>query len=124
MKTPKRNHKIPTERQHLDIEPDSWEEDYKQQDTRWKRKNRIAQFKRSLSMYKGGDFLPWYTAERHAYLLIQKLRRPSDEADVNAHNAYTQALKEISRLIEQAVEASAFRAGTAWQRKYGKEDMS
>lgn len=91
---------------------------------RWKRKNRIAQFKRSLRIYKGGAFLPWYTHERHAYILIQNLRRPSDEADVNAHNAYTQALKEISRLIEQAVEASAFRAGKAWQMKYGKEDMS
>lgn len=49
MKTPKRNHKIPTERQHLDIEPDSLEEDYKQQDARWKRKNRISQFKRSIA---------------------------------------------------------------------------
>lgn len=91
-------------------------------ESRWKRKNRIAQLKRSLSMYKGGDFLPWYTAERHAYILIQKLRRPSDEADVNAHNTYTQALKEISRLIERAVGASEFRAGAAWQRKYGKEE--
>lgn len=49
MKTPKRNHKIPAELQHLDIEPDSWEEDYKQQDTRWKRKNRIAQLKRTIA---------------------------------------------------------------------------
>lgn len=65
--------------------------------------------------------MPWYTHERHAYILIQKLRRPSDEADVFAHNAYTKALKEISRIIEQAVESSAFRAGKAWQKQYGKE---
>lgn len=117
MKTPKRYHKSPKK---------SWSEDYCAwrhdiETSRWKRKNRIAQLKRSLSMYKGGDFMPWYTHERHAYHLIQALRRPSDEADVSAHNAYTQALKEISSHIEQAVEASAFRAGTAWQRKYGKE---
>lgn len=50
MKTPKRNYKIPTERQHLDMEPDSWDEYYKQQDARWKRKTRIRQLKHTIKV--------------------------------------------------------------------------
>lgn len=48
MKTPKRHHKIPAERAHLDLEPDSWETDHHAQEARWKRKNKIAQLKRTI----------------------------------------------------------------------------
>ena len=118
MKTPKRNHKIPTERQHLDIEPDSWEEDYKQHATRWKRKNRVAQLKRSLRRYKGGNFLPWYSYERHAYMLIQRLRIPSDNAGCIAHQEYTRKLFEVVHILNQAIEASSFRAGHSYSRQF------
>ena len=94
----------------------------KERRSRWKRKNRISQLKRSLSKYKGGDFLPWYSYERHAYKLIQRLRRPKDEADCNKHNEYTQTLEEIVKLLSHAVAASSFRAGKAWQKQYGKEE--
>lgn len=49
MKTPKRHYNVPPERQALDIEPDSFDEDYYLQEARWKRKNRIRQLKNTIA---------------------------------------------------------------------------
>lgn len=49
MKTPKRDYKNPADKFPGDIEPDSWEADYQMQDSRWKRKNRVKQLKRTIA---------------------------------------------------------------------------
>ena len=52
MRTPKRDYKTPANQLTQDIEPDFFEQDYNAQAARWKRKNRIAQLKRSLARYR------------------------------------------------------------------------
>lgn len=49
MKTPKRHYHVPPERQALDIEPESFDEDYYLQEARWKRKNRIRALKHTIA---------------------------------------------------------------------------
>lgn len=49
MKTPKRHYLVPPERQALDIEPDSFDEDYYLQEARFKRKNRVRQLKHTIA---------------------------------------------------------------------------
>lgn len=52
MKTPKRAHKTPVNQLAQDIEPDFFEPEYHAQEARWKRKNRIKQLKRTISILK------------------------------------------------------------------------
>ena len=67
MKTPKRYHKIPAERAHLDLEPDSWETDHHAQEARWKRKNRIKQLKRTIAKLEDENFKLEYLSTRITY---------------------------------------------------------
>lgn len=67
MKTPKRHHKIPAEHSMLDLEPDSWEEDYHAQEARWKRKNRTAQLKRTIARLEAENFELEYLFTRITY---------------------------------------------------------
>lgn len=67
MKTPKRYHKIPAERAHLDLEADIWEIDYFAQETRWKRKNKIAQLKRTIARLEAENSELEYLSSRITY---------------------------------------------------------
>lgn len=49
MKTPTRHYHVPLELQALDIEPDSFDEHYYLQESRWHRKNRIRQLKATIA---------------------------------------------------------------------------
>lgn len=75
---------------------------------RWKRKNRIAQLKRSLTRYKHGTNLPFYCHELHAYLLLQDLTRPSENASVKKWGSYILELSAICAHIEEAIAWAHF----------------
>lgn len=99
MKTPKRDYKkarLCPATGDLDEYP-VWEEE-----ARWKRKNRVAQLKRSLHRYKHGTNLPFYCHELHAYLLLQALHRPTEKASAKKWESYIQKLSEIIAHLEES----------------------
>lgn len=112
MKTPKR---------HSDT-PDLID---KRDCARWKRKNRIKQLKRSLRRYKTGDFL--FYREKQAYLLLQKLQKPSKKANLATWDNYTLELLEIAKHINIALVDANFKAGICYaktkQHKKMKTDI-
>lgn len=83
MKTPKRYHKIPADRAHLDLEPDSWETDYHAQEARWKRRNKVKQLKHTIDKYKNGKNLFHDRGHlKSAYLRIQELGELEEGASI------------------------------------------
>lgn len=88
---------------------------------RWKRKNRIAQLKRSLHKYKYGTMLPKLQAIRLAYKWLQELKKPQQYAEVIHWYTYLSDLKTIQREIDRAVEDAATCLGVAIERKERKE---
>lgn len=117
MKTPKRHYKSPVNQLAQDIEPDFFEADYNKQEARWKRKNKIAQLKRSLEKYKYGTNLDFYSHELHAYMLLQELKKPNKKASSNKWNFYTQRLLDIQAHIMQAIAQASREAGACWERE-------
>jgi len=79
---------------------------------RWKRKNRVKQLKRSLRRYKTGDFL--FYREKQAYLLLQKLQKPSKKANLATWDNYTLALLKIAKHINIALVDANFKAGICY----------
>ena len=69
---------------------------------RWKRKNRIAQLKRSLHRYRDCTNLPFYCHELHAYKLLQELNRPTEKSPVKKWESYVLELSEIIAHLEEA----------------------
>lgn len=99
MKTPKRYHKIPAERAHLDLEPDSWEADHLAQETRWKRKNRIAQLKRTIARLEAKLCALEFKCEdyRHYMSVVQyTLKRQLESMD----KAYFSHANVLNKLID------------------------
>lgn len=108
MKTPKR---IPTDpRRRAEYAPNCTSKER----ARWKRKNRIKQLKRSLHRYKNGDFL--FYREKQAYLLIQKLRKPTKKANLATWDKYTLELLEIAKHINLALVDANFKAGICYEK--------
>ena len=118
MKTPKRK-TIPG------LMPEDWMFDpphyASNQLTRWKRKNRIAQLKRSLRKYKEGTMLPKLMHIRYAYKWIQELKKPNQNAEVICWHTYLAELKTIRDSINRAVEDAAICLGEAIERENRKE---
>lgn len=112
MKTPKRYQNKPTPTMPENSEPDWYV--LNQWCARAKRKNRIAQLKRSLRRYKNGDFL--FYREKQAYLLLQKLQRPSKKANLATWDNYTFALLEIAKHINIALVDANFKAGICYEK--------
>lgn len=81
---------------------------------RWKRKNRIKQLKHSLRRYKNGDFL--FYREKQAYLLLQKLQRPTKKANLATWDNYTSMLLEIVKHINIALVDANFKAGICYEK--------
>lgn len=71
---------------------------------RWKRKNRVAQIKRSLHRYKHGTNLRFYSHEWDAYKRLQDLRKPGKKATPDDWDIYIKELKCIHYHIHQAIE--------------------
>lgn len=69
---------------------------------RWKRKNRIAQLKRSLHRYRDCTNLPFYCHELHAYKLLQELNRPTEKSPAKKWESYVLELSEIIAHLEEA----------------------
>lgn len=107
MKTPKRE---PYNMLDIFAEP----EKIPAQHARWKRKNRIKQLKRSLRRYKNGDFL--FYREKKAYLLLQKLQRPTKKANLATWDKYTFELLEIAKHINLALVDANFKAGICYEK--------
>lgn len=116
MKTPKRHYELTT-MEHCATERvwDRPQEEVSAQ--RWKRKNRIAQLKRSLHRYRDCTNLPFYCHELHAYKLLQGLKKPDKKASVNKWNFYTQRLLDIQSHIMQAIAQASREAGACWERE-------
>ena len=87
---------------------------YRLVEARWKRKNRVKQLKRSLRRYKTGDFL--FPREKKAYLLLQKLKRPTKKANLATWDNYTFALLEIAKHINIALVDANFKAGMCYEK--------
>ena len=101
MKTPKRHYELTT-MEHCATERvwDRPQEEVSAQ--RWKRKNRVAQLKRSLHRYRDCTNLPFYCHELHAYKLIQELNRPTEKSPVEKWESYVLELSEIIAHLEEA----------------------
>lgn len=70
---------------------------------RWKRKNRVAQLKRSLHRYRDATNLPFYCHEWHAYKRLQDLRPLGKKASAEDLSNYIFELRAIRCHISQAV---------------------
>ena len=88
---------------------------------RWKRKNRVAQLKRSLHKYKEGTMLPKLMHIRYAYKWIQELKKPTPDAEVISWHTYLAELKAIRDSINRAVEDAAICLGEAIANRERKE---
>ena len=95
MKTPKRTY-TPNFLEYGDEYYGIHSQRKKETFSRWKRKNKIKQLKRSLQRYKRIEHLPFYTPIWHACRLMLDLKRPGKNADLNEYNLYFQQLDEIS----------------------------
>lgn len=93
MKTPKR---------HSDT-PDLID---KRDCARWKRKNRIAQLKRSLEKYKDGAHL--YGSVGAAYRRLQGLVKPGKKGTITEWLAYMRELQRVQEYINNAIANTAF----------------
>ena len=114
MKTPKR-----TPRQHEYYWTDNGELRATMQDqaTRWKRKNKIKQLKRSLQRYKHGTMLPKLMAIRCAYKRLQELKKPSRKASSISWFDYLAELRTIEQDIIRAIVDAASYYGVALERE-------
>ena len=72
---------------------------------RWKRKNRVAQLKRSLEKYKYGTHLSGSVAA--AYRRLQSLVRPGRHATIAKWANYLQELRIIQERITDAIANAA-----------------
>lgn len=73
--------------------------------TRWRRKNRIAQLKRSLEKYKDGTHL--YGSVGAAYRQLQSLVRPGKKATIAKWANYLNELRQIQEHITHAISNTA-----------------
>lgn len=121
MKTPKREYKTPENLLAQDIEADFFEPDYHTQDARWKRKNRIKQLKRSLCKYKYGTMLDDQFDLYLAYKWLQRLKKPSNDADSKSWEYYRHKLGAIRGVIVCALMDSGEELKKALERENRKE---
>lgn len=80
---------------------------------RWKRKNRVKQLKHTIRKYKEGTMLPELVHIRYAYKWLQKLKKPTPNAEVICWHTYLAELKTIRDSINRAVEDAAICLGEA-----------
>lgn len=88
---------------------------------RWKRKNRTAKLKRSLTRYKDATNLPKYSHELRAYKLLQHLKKPGKKATMFEWTSYIHRLQEITFQIESALIAACISAGKHLERRIKQE---
>lgn len=102
MKTPKR---------HSDT-PDLID---KRDCARWKRKNRIAQLKRSLEKYKDGAHL--YGSVGAAYRRLQGLVKPGKKGTIKQWLHYMRELQRIQEHITCAISNAGINVAAVAERK-------
>lgn len=127
MKTPKRGYKSPADKFPGDIEPDSWEADYQVQGSRWKRKNRTAQLKRTIARLTAaftaerrqlnalwiGDHLKRFSPEWDAFMQLRRLKTPAEDATLDEKFEYWVALREVGKSALNAACLAAMAYGEA-----------
>lgn len=88
---------------------------------RWKRKNRVAQLKRSLEKYKYGTHLSGSVGA--AYRQLQSLVRPGKNATIAKWANYLKELRRIQEHITCAISNAAINLAYDAERKvkYRKE---
>lgn len=94
---------------------------------RWKRKNRIAQLKRTITRlseyrkkYNGlwiGEHLKMYSPEWEAFMLLRKLQTPAEDAPTDAKRLYWLDLRKIGGLLLNAACLAAREAGRAEEKE-------
>lgn len=89
--------------------------------TRWKRKNRIKQLKRSLCKYKYGTMLDDQFDLYLAYKWLQRLKKPSNDADSKSWEYYRHKLGAIRGVIVCALMDSGEELKKALERENRKE---
>ena len=114
MKTPKRHYELTT-MEHCATERvwDRPQEEVSAQ--RWKRKNRIAQLKRSLEKYKHGTHLSGSVAA--AYRRLQCVVRPGENATLAEWATYLHELRRIQEHITDAISNTAIHLAYDAERK-------
>ena len=88
---------------------------------RWKRKNRIAQLKRSLLKYKEGTMLDDQYDLYLAYRWLQRLKKPNKGADSRSWENYIYKLRAIRGVIIAAMQEAEKALVKALEREYRKE---
>lgn len=92
-----------------------------EQHSRWKRKNRINQLKRSLERYKYGTMLDDQFDLYLAYKWLQRLQMPSKDADSKSWEYYRYKLGAIRGVIVSALMESEELWKKALEREQGKK---
>lgn len=102
------------------------------QQTRWKRKNRVAQLKRTIARLTDeqtavirqfnalllGDHLKAYSPEWDAFMILRRLKTPAKDATLDEKFEYWITLREVGKLALNAASLAAMDYGEA----KGKED--
>lgn len=92
-----------------------------EQATRWKRKNRVKQLKRTIERYKRGTMLDGQFDLYIAYKWLQRLKMPSKDADSRSWKDYRYKLGAIRGVIVSALMESEELLKKALEREQGKE---
>lgn len=120
MKNPKRHHELTT-MEHISTER-VWDHSQEQVNSqRWKRKNRIKQFKRTIQKYKNGTMLPELSHLRIAYKWLQKLKEPKSGSPISAWQSYLNGIRGVRNMLNIACEEAAKQFGKALEKENRKE---
>ncbi len=92
-----------------------------EQCTRWKRKNKIKQLKRSLHRYKHGTMLDGQYDLYLAYRWLQRLQKPKEDADSASWENYYYKLGAIRGVLVAAREEVEEALQKALERENRKE---
>lgn len=127
MKTPKRDYKAPNAPQRSDIIDCTLESWKSLKDARWKRKNRVAQLKRTISRLNAafaaerkqlnalwrGDHLKRFSPEWVAFIKLRCLKTPAEDATADEKFEYWVALREVGKSVLNAACLAAMAYGEA-----------
>lgn len=94
---------------------------------RWKRKNKLAQYKRTIARLSDesrkyhdlwiGKHLKMFSPEWEAFILLRKLQTPAEDAPTDAKRLYWLDLRNIGGLLLNAACLAAREAGRAEEKE-------
>lgn len=99
--------------------------------TRWKRKNRVKQLKRTIARLTAesskfrelwrGEHLKAYSPECDAFMILRRLKTPAADATLDEKFEYWVTLREVGKLALNAASLAAMAYGEAKERAACRE---